>query len=89
MEPLGPFPQTKLLGSQAPPDPLCQRFELFLTIRYTKVIGKPSNNRIQINYDLLQVDRRITSGDSPHFGLELSNLLALDPGVTRMDLTPR
>ena len=86
VKPLGSFPQTKLFGSQAPSDPLCQHFELFLTIRYAEVIGKSSNNRTQISYDLLQIDRRVASGDPPYFVLKLSNLLALDPGVTRMDL---
>ena len=86
VKPFGSFPQTKLFGSQAPSDPLCQHFELSLTIRYAEVIGKPSNNRTQVRYDLFQIDRRVASGDSPYFVLKLSNLLALDPGVTRMDL---
>ena len=86
VKPFGSFPQTKLFGSQAPSDPLCQHFELSLTIRYAEVIGKASNNRTQIRYDLFQIDWRVASGDSPYFVLKLSNLLALDPGVTRMDL---
>ena len=69
VKPFGSFPQTKLFGSQAPSDPLCQHFELSLTIRYAEVIGKASNNRTQIRYDLFQIDRRVASGDSPYFVL--------------------
>ena len=85
MKRFGSFPQAKLFGSQVPPDPLHQRSELFLTIRDSEVIGEPSNNQIQVGYDLLQIDRGVSPGDPFHLVFELANLLSLDPGVAGMD----
>jgi hypothetical protein len=42
VKPFGSFPQAKLFGSQAPPDPLHQRSVLFLTVRDPEVVGKAS-----------------------------------------------
>ena len=85
VKPFGSFPQAKLFGSQVSPDPLRQRSELFLTIRDPEVVGKASDNQIQVGYDLLQIDRGVSPGDSFHLVLELANFLSLDPRVAGVD----